>query len=112
MAAKDQARAVAAVLEYLCVKEGVPAQDVVVLSSHSPRGSTVYRDMHGRFEWTDKLGELGDKVFFSSIRAFKGLESPVVVLCEPEDLDDMSREQQLYVGISRAKNHCVVVAPA
>ena len=30
------------------------------------------------------------------------------VLCEPEDLDDMSRDQQLYVGISRARNHCVV----
>jgi hypothetical protein len=34
------------------------------------------------------------------------------VLCEPEDLDDMSRDQQLYVGISRARSHCVVVAPA
>jgi Nuclease-related domain/AAA domain/UvrD-like helicase C-terminal domain len=111
MAAKDQARAVASVLEYLCVQEGVPPQDVVVLSSHGAKGSKVYRNMHGRFEWTDKFGELGDKVFFSSIRAFKGLESPVVVLCEAEDLDDMSREQQLYVGISRAKNHCVVVTP-
>jgi superfamily I DNA/RNA helicase len=112
LASKDQAKAVADVLEYLCVKEGVPPQDVVVLSSHGSRNSKVYRDMRGRYELTEKLGELGDKVFFSSIRAFKGLESPVVVLCEPEDLDDMSRDQQLYVGISRAKNHCVVVAPA
>jgi len=50
-------------------------------------------------------------VFFSSIRAFKGLESPVVILCELEDIDDMTQNQQLYVAISRARNHCVVVLP-
>ena len=50
-------------------------------------------------------------VFFSSIRAFKGLESPVVILCELEDIDDMTQKQQLYVAISRARNHCVVVLP-
>jgi superfamily I DNA/RNA helicase len=50
-------------------------------------------------------------VFFSSIRGFKGLESPVVVLCELGDLDEESRDNQLYVGMSRARNHCVIVAP-
>jgi len=50
-------------------------------------------------------------VHFSSIRGFKGLEAPVVVLCELEDLDEESRDQQLYVALSRARNHCVVVAP-
>jgi superfamily I DNA/RNA helicase len=50
-------------------------------------------------------------VLFSSIRAFKGLESPVVVLCELEDLERESMDAQLYVGMSRAKNHCVIVAP-
>ena len=111
MASSDQAAAVATVLELICGKEGVAPQDVVVLSPHSSKNSKVYRDIQGRWQLTEKYGELGKKVFFSSIRAFKGLESPVVVLCEPEDLDDMSRDQQLYVGISRAKNHCVVVAP-
>jgi superfamily I DNA/RNA helicase len=47
-------------------------------------------------------------VYFSSIRGFKGLEAPVVILCELEDLED-AREQQLYVAISRARNHCVMV---
>jgi len=42
---------------------------------------------------------------------FKGLESSVVVLCELEDLDEESRDHQLYVALSRARNHCVVVAP-
>ena len=56
-------------------------------------------------------GKHGKFVHFSSIRGFKGLESPVVILCELEDLDEETRDQQLYVGMSRARNHCVVVAP-
>lgn len=56
-------------------------------------------------------GKLGKHVFFASIRAFKGLESPVVIRCELEDIDDMTQNQQLYVAISRARSHCVVVLP-
>jgi hypothetical protein len=33
------------------------------------------------------------------------------VLCELEDLKDETVDQQRYVGFSRAKTHCVVVAP-
>jgi hypothetical protein len=57
----------------------------------------------------DERGRRG--IYFSSIRGFKGLESPVVILCELGDLDDDSRDQQLYVGLSRARNHCVIVSP-
>ena len=35
----------------------------------------------------------------------------MVILTELEGLDDATREQQLYVGLSRARNHCVIVAP-
>ena len=63
------------------------------------------------YEFVDEPKPLGDFIRFASIRGFKGLESPVVVLCELEDLDDETIDQQLYVGFSRARNHCVVVAP-
>ena len=59
----------------------------------------------------NERGKLGSNVYCSSIRGFKGLESAVVVLCELEDLDDATVDQQLSVAISRAKNHCVVVVP-
>ncbi len=46
-----------------------------------------------------------------SIRRFKGLEREVVILCElptaGERLDEL-----LYVGITRARGHLVVVGPA
>ena len=107
----DEPAAVANALDELCGREDVRPQDVVVLSAHGRDHSAIYGDDTGRWQYTDKRGRKGSKVFFSSIRGFKGLESPVVVLCELGDLDDESRDNQLYVGMSRARNHCVIVAP-
>ena len=108
----DQPATVGAVIARLCGKEGVPPQDVVVLSSHSRRGSEVGRAGPSKpYEFVDEAVPLGNFIRFSSIRGFKGLESPAVILCELEDIEDETIDQQLYVGISRARNHCVIVAP-
>jgi superfamily I DNA/RNA helicase len=107
----DEPTAVADVLEELCGGEDIRPQDVVVLSAHGRVHSAIYGGDTGRWKYTDKRGRKGNNVFFSSIRGFKGLESPVVVLCELGDLDEESRDNQLYVGMSRARNHCVIVAP-
>lgn len=109
--AEDQAAAVAGVIERLCGKEEVPPQDVVVLSSHGFEKSRVAQALPGRYTLSAERRKLGDYIYFSSIRAFKGLESKVVILCELEDLDEMSKDAQIYVGMSRAINHCVVVVP-
>jgi hypothetical protein len=107
----DEPAAVAAALDDLCGREDVRPQDVVVLSAHGRENSAIYGATDGRWSYTDKRGRKGKHVFFSSIRGFKGLESSVVVLCELGDLDAQSRDNQLYVGLSRARNHCVIVAP-
>jgi superfamily I DNA/RNA helicase len=99
------------VLQRLCGKEEIAPQDVVVLSSHGFEKSEVAKQGVGRFELVRDPRPLGPYVRFSSIRGFKGLESPVVVLCELEDLDDATLDQQLYVAISHARNHCVVIVP-
>jgi len=110
--AEDQAEAVAGVLQRLCGTEEIPTQDVVVLSSHGTTNSRIYNDgLPGRFPLTDKRPVPAGTVYFSSIRGFKGLEASVVVLCELEDVEEETMDQQLYVGFSRAKTHCVVVAP-
>ncbi len=110
--AEDQVGCVATLLERFCLEEGLRQEDVVVLSSHplESSGLAQTKGKLGRFELT---GDRAEKpgVLFSSIRSFKGLESPVVILCELEDLDVMTREQQLYVGLSRARNHVVSVLP-
>lgn len=65
----------------------------------------------GDYAFSKDPAPVGKEILFSSIRGFKGLESPVVILCELEDVGDATIDQQLYVGFSRAKNHCLVVAP-
>ena len=82
-----------------------------MLSSHHFDRSRVGQALSNRFA-SERGKRRGGQIHFSSIRAFKGLESPVVVLCELEDLDEATRNQQLYVGMSRARNHCLIVAPS
>lgn len=51
-----------------------------------------------------------DTILCESIRRFKGLESPVVVLVEL-DPADARLQQLLYVGATRAREHLVVITP-
>jgi AAA domain-containing protein/UvrD-like helicase family protein/nuclease-like protein len=52
-----------------------------------------------------------DLILCETIRRFKGLERPVIVLVELR-ADDPKLERKLYVGASRARQHLVVIAPA
>ena len=107
----DQPAAVAALLDRLTGADAVEPADIVVLSAHSLEGSKVGRALRKRLT-AEREKRRGDQIHFSSIRAFKGLESPVVLMCELEGLDEGTRGQQLYVGMSRARNHCLLVVPA
>ena len=53
----------------------------------------------------------GDVILCETIRRFKGLERPVVVLVELK-ADDPRLARLLYIGASRATQHLVVIAPA
>jgi len=99
----DGPATVAAVVERLCGREGVAPQDVVVLSEHGYDNSAIPGQAGGRYELVRERGAHGNRIQLSSIRGFKGLESPVRF---PE-----RQAQLLYTGISRAKSHCVIVAP-
>jgi hypothetical protein len=52
-----------------------------------------------------------DVILCETIRRFKGLEKPVIVLVELR-ADDPKLDRYLYVGASRARQHLVVIAPA
>lgn len=63
-------------------------------------------------EWRQGRG-----IYYSTIRSFKGLEADVIVLIDfkssdwsnPAGLDNIHSLHDLYVGISRAKHHLIVV---
>ncbi len=52
-----------------------------------------------------------DVVLCDSIRRFKGLERPVIVLLEVPRDDPERLDRLLYIGASRARQHLVVIAP-
>jgi superfamily I DNA and RNA helicase len=96
-------------------EEGVPMQDVVILTMAS-EGRSQWQ--HGQklasgfdlrwWHYNNKIS--GKRVLVSTIQAFKGLESAVVILTE---LDQASREDQadmlIYIGMSRAKNLLIIL---
>ncbi len=111
----DQAAAVVEVIEDLIDNQGLAAQDITVLSQH-----TIYPDGGSKSRVANNPGKYGysriptteaSKVHFSSIKSFKGLESPVVIVCELDRITHEHASQEIYVAYSRAKHHLVVVGP-
>ena len=114
-------------LHRLRMDEGVAPWDIAVLSGASLEKSGVWR--HRTFGnevlWNGQVDDAGrprglashlverppdDAILCDSIRRFKGLERPVIVLVE---LDPAAPrlDQMLYVGASRARQHLAVIAP-
>jgi len=115
-------------LHRLIVEEGVRPWDVAVLSGAAAAKSDVWQQRrYGNVElWNGSIDAAGESlglaaadvpdepmddgvVLFETARRFKGLERPVVILCElPEEgrrLDEL-----IYTALTRATAHLVVVA--
>jgi hypothetical protein len=100
------------ILHRLVRDEGVPASDVAVLYGSSNSSPLKRDDRIGSF-WTttDHVAE-PQKVLLDSVRRFKGLERPVIVLTGIDHLPPDEEDALLYVGLSRARVHLAVVAAA
>jgi hypothetical protein len=104
--AESQRNSLTAILQKLLVG-GVRASDIVVLSRLKLENSGVFGCCGPDFVLSDSeerqcLAGV-PMVRFSTIQAFKGLESPVVVLCDVDPLSTDEFQSLLYVGMSRAR---------
>lgn len=116
------------VLHRLTVDEKVRPWEIAVLTGGSLSDSAVWRQRTFGNEvlWNGQVDDAGkplglaaahvpeqpgDAILCDSIRRFKGLERPVIVLVELRP-DDRRLEQLLYVGASRATQHLIVIGPA
>jgi Nuclease-related domain/AAA domain/UvrD-like helicase C-terminal domain len=116
------------VLHRLRVDEGVRPWEVAVLVGGRLEESGVWKERTFGNEvlWNGQVDDAGktiglaagavppqpdDAILCDSIRRFKGLEKPVIVLVELK-VDDTRLERLLYIGASRARQHLVVIAPA
>lgn len=99
------------VLHRLVNEEGVPPEEIIVLTPSSERRSQWKSDQQlGNFVLTwDMATEMHQAIRVCTIYRFKGLESAVVILTEMDQAREEIQDQLVYVGLSRARHHVVVI---
>jgi len=108
--ASEVERAVGRVLHHLIKDNGVAPSDIAVLMGSARAGALRRGKRIGAFETTEDQTAEPSKVLLESIRRFKGLERLVVVLTAIDDLSADDETALLYVGLSRARVHLVMIA--
>lgn len=101
------------------LQEGLRPEDLVILSPH-----TFADSIAGRLSFSDHRNctvvarELRDNapasrnqtaLGFATIQAFKGMESPGIILCDIERVEAEEPQALLYVGMSRARSYLVMM---
>ncbi len=105
----DEVGALRKVVHELVVEQRIPLDDIVVLTPRGPKTSRL-ADGTRLGNFVVSWGEGGPKaVRCRSVHAFKGLESPVVILAEPERAHAATLAPLLHVAMTRAQHHLVVL---
>jgi hypothetical protein len=109
--ASDQRRQLQRVLHRLVNEEGVPVEDIIILTPASEKRSQWKKDDQlGNFILTwDLKTEMPMAARIATIYSYKGLESPVVILTELGSAYPGIRDALIYVGLSRARHHAIVI---
>lgn len=91
--------------------EGVRSEDIVMLTPAAKERSMWKDDQQiGKFVLTWNFETtMQNAIRVCTIYRFKGLESPVIILSEMDKAYEEITGQLAYVGLSRARNHVVVV---
>ena len=90
--------------------EKIPCHDIVVLTPLGDDKSVWKHKMKvGDVELVRRGQIKGSRVFTTTIHSFKGLERAVVVLTELEHISAEEQTSLLYVALSRARNHLIVL---
>ena len=109
----EEADQLVRVIEKL-TNEGVSPTDIVILSPTRLENSVIpemeRRVEVGIIDISEAVGSEDDCIVFSTIHSFKGMESPVVILTGLTGFEDDQSRSLLYVGMSRARSHLLVVA--
>ncbi len=89
------------------LEEGVPVESIVILSPRRFESSVASKVEGAPKPIVDTSGERPepdpDTIAFSTIHAYKGLESEAVLLVDVDDLDSERMRALLYVGGTRSR---------
>jgi hypothetical protein len=111
--ANEQAEQLAGVVDSL-LTSGVAARDIVVLSPRrfdNSIASQAHPQTQSSIKNVDSLEDPlpNSAIAFFTIHSFKGMESPVAVLCDLSQITSEEAQALLYVGMSRARSHLVLL---
>jgi hypothetical protein len=108
--ARGQIRAVDRALQQLR-SEGFSAEDIVILGGQRRERSCLANvDSCGGFRIVDREGRTAStQVPYSTIHAFKGLESSAVILIDVDPQPDGAGDALLYVAMTRARSRLIMI---
>lgn len=108
----NQCAALAEVIRRL-LADGVKATDIIVLSRNRLANSGIAGTDGGTDFKIEEVADMGRSrvpvVRFATVQAFKGMESPVVVLCDVSQVSENEPQALLYVAMSRARSQLTVL---
>ena len=110
----DLLKAVRRILARLIDQEGFTSGQIVILTPASASRSVLTTGtILGNRRLTRDAPESANDIQVSTVHGFKGLESPVVILAEMDRIPAYVRspDHLLYVAITRAKHHLIVIGP-
>jgi hypothetical protein len=97
-------------LHRLLNENGFGLDEIAVLTARGAQSSNVLGQRLGNVQLTDQLPLGPGEVLATTVRRFKGLDHPVIIVCEVDQtLDPDDAETLMYVGTSRAKAYLVVM---
>lgn len=104
---EDQKRKVSDFLKQcLDPKSGFKPRDIVLLSPRDD--NSLGQQMALDPEWSGRVAPWAsgaDKIRYSTIQSFKGLEAPVVIVTDFDSVESDLHQSLFYIGLSRAQHH-------
>jgi hypothetical protein len=106
----DEYDALQHILAHL-IEQKISLDQIAILTPQDKPRSLWSQGSHHSRKFVPNWGlkPLGNQIACSSIRTFKGLERPVIILTELDHLPAWQVQEMMYVAISRAKNQLIVL---
>lgn len=97
-------------LHRLLNEDGFRHDELAILTGLGSRSSSILGQRLGNVQITDRLPLQNGEVFGTTIRRFKGLERPVIILAEIDGrLPADDAEMLMYIGTSRARAYLIIL---
>lgn len=99
-------------LDQLIFDERHTTQEIVILSRWADQDAAVNNlpEMLKKMTTPLKFGQKTDKIPYCSIHSFKGMEAPIVIITDIENVASDESQSLFYVGITRALDKLFILA--